>query len=220
MKHPALSYVAPFVTYLIVLGIGTYSSLGLGWTYPLGILAVLAVLVIFSKGALSWRLSQPLQSIVVGLLVFAIWVGPDLVWPGYREYWVFANPVTGVARSSLSEALRTNYAFLFFRTAGSILVIPVIEELFWRAWLMRYLVSSDFQNVGLGTFSGFSFWVTALLFASEHGPYWDVGLVAGIAYSLTMIRTRKLADCILAHSITNACLALYVLDKNQWQYWL
>ena len=60
----------------------------------------------------------------------------------------------------------------------------------------------------------------ALLFASEHGPYWDVGLAAGILYNWWMIRTKSLEDCILSHAVTNACLAAYVLTRHQWQYWL
>jgi CAAX prenyl protease-like protein len=96
----------------------------------------------------------------------------------------------------------------------------VIEELFWRGWLMRYLVSADFQRVRLGTYTSLSFWLTAALFASEHGPYWDVGLLAGILYNWWVVRTGSLGDCILAHAITNLCLASYVLGLGQYQYWL
>jgi hypothetical protein len=35
-----------------------------------------------------------------------------------------------------------------------------------------------------------------------------------------MIRTRSLADCILAHAVTNGCLAVYVISLSRWQYWL
>ena len=60
----------------------------------------------------------------------------------------------------------------------------------------------------------------AILFAIEHGPYWDVGLIAGVAYNCWCMRTRSLADCMLAHAVTNALLAGYVLLFGQWQYWL
>ena len=65
-----------------------------------------------------------------------------------------------------------------------------------------------------------AFWFTAVLFASEHGAFWDVGLAAGILYNWWMIRTRSLADCILAHAVTNGCLAAYVVAGGHWQYWL
>jgi CAAX prenyl protease-like protein len=85
---------------------------------------------------------------------------------------------------------------------------------------MRWLVKEDFLKVPLGAFSATSFWLVAVLFASEHGPYWEVGLAAGIAYNWWIVRTRNLADCILAHAVTNACLSAYVLFAAQWQYWL
>jgi hypothetical protein len=74
--------------------------------------------------------------------------------------------------------------------------------------------------VRLGAYSALSFWATAALFASEHGPYWEVGLLAGIAYGWWMIRTKSLADCILAHGVTNLLLAAYVLLQGRWEYWL
>ena len=60
----------------------------------------------------------------------------------------------------------------------------------------------------------------ALLFAAEHGPYWDVGLAAGIIYNYWMVRTRSLGDLIWAHAITNAALCAYVLYTHKWEFWL
>ena len=71
----------------------------------------------------------------------------------------------------------------------------------------------------LGKYAPAAFWVTALLFASEHGPYWDVGLVTGIIYNLWMVKTKRLGDLVLVHAVTNACLSGYVLLFQQWQYW-
>jgi membrane protease YdiL (CAAX protease family) len=59
-----------------------------------------------------------------------------------------------------------------------------------------------------------------VLFAAEHGPYWDVGLVAGVIFNLWMMRTKSLGDLILAHAVTNACLAAYVIAAGKWEYWL
>jgi len=84
---------------------------------------------------------------------------------------------------------------------------------------MRRVISYEFWNVPLGAYTRKAFWITALLFASEHGSYWDVGLVAGVIYNAWMVRTRSLADCILAHSVTNCALAAYVLATGQWAYW-
>jgi len=74
--------------------------------------------------------------------------------------------------------------------------------------------------VPVGQYRALSFWAVALLFAAEHGPYWEVGLMAGVAYNWWCVRTRNLADCILAHAVTNGLLAGYVLLCDQWQFWL
>ena len=86
---------------------------------------------------------------------------------------------------------------------------------------MRYLIdSAHFETVPLGTYAPLAFWAVAALFASEHGSFWDVGLVTGILYNGWMLRTRNLWDCILAHAVTNGVLAAYVILAGQWQYWL
>ena len=97
---------------------------------------------------------------------------------------------------------------MVLRTVSSALLVPILEELFWRGWLMRWLIDHDFLKVPLGKLSHLphsGWW--RVLFASEHGPYWEVGLAAGIIYNWWIVRTRNLADCILAHAVTNALLA-------------
>jgi CAAX prenyl protease-like protein len=188
--------------------------------YPLRVIAVTAILLFFSRKVISLRIVSPVSSILFGVAVFAVWVGPDLLWPAYRQHWLFHNSLIGQAQSSLPENLRSDLGFLFFRVAGTALLVPVIEELFWRAWLMRYLINPDFEKIRLGAYTALSFWVTAVLFASEHGSYWEVGLLAGLGFNYWMMRTRSLGDCILAHAVTNACLAAYVIGWEKWQYWL
>jgi CAAX prenyl protease-like protein len=85
---------------------------------------------------------------------------------------------------------------------------------------MRYLIRAEFLGVPLGTYSSMAFWVTALLFATEHGPFWEVGLLAGVAYNIWLIRTKSLGDAILAHAVTNVCLAGYVIGLQKWTYWM
>jgi CAAX prenyl protease-like protein len=116
--------------------------------------------------------------------------------------------------------LKGDWMFIAIRAMGSALLVPVLEELFWRGWLMRWLIAKDFARIPLGEYVPSAFWIVAALFASEHGTYWEVGLIAGVLYNWWVVRTRNLADCILAHGVTNAVLSAYVLMADQWQYWL
>jgi uncharacterized protein len=212
---PTLAFITPFLIYAGMIAF----PLSPGVLFPLRCVIVLAVLVFLSRPYVSLRPSRPLASAAVGIFVFVIWVAPDLLFH-YRHHWLFENSITGHAASSLSPALRGNVLFLAVRVLSSVALVPVLEELFWRGWLMRWWIDRNFLAVRLGTYQTTAFWVVAVLFASEHGPYWEVGLLAGIAYNLWLIRTGNLADCILAHAATNGTLAAYVLAAGQWQYWL
>jgi hypothetical protein len=158
-------------------------------------------------------------SMAVGAAVFVLWIAPDLLFPGYRDLPLFSNAIVGRASSSLPPAAIHSIWVLAWRTARAVLIVPIAEELFWRGWLLRWLIKTDFRQVPLGAYAPFAFWATAVFFGSEHGPYWDVGFLTGIAYNLWMVRSKSLADCILMHAVTNGLLSAYVIGWGQWQYW-
>jgi CAAX protease family protein len=187
--------------------------------HPIRLVLVMAAILIFSRPYLDLRPAFPIRSIFIGLAVFLLWIAPDLLFH-YRHFWLFENPLTGTAASSIPVALRTDFPFVAVRTISCVIAVPILEELFWRGWLMRWLVNTNFLKVPFGLYVPMAFWSVAILFASEHGPYWEVGLAAGIVYNWWIIRSQKLADCILAHAVTNACLSVYVLYTGLWRYWL
>lgn len=181
---------------------------------------IAAALAVFSRRVIPWHPSFWIASILLGAAVFVIWIGPDALWPGYRDFWLFHNSITGSAASTLDTSLKSNTLFIVIRVIESAVLIPILEELFWRGWLMRWLIRPEFESVPIGKYTPGSFWIVALLFASEHGAYWEVGLIAGVVYNARAVRSKNLADCILAHGVTNALLAAYVLVFDKWQYWL
>jgi len=181
----------------------------------------MAAILAVSRVPLLGAPSKPVFSILVGIAVFVIWIGPDLIAPGWRHLILFDNPVMGHPAENTPPASKSDPIFLLFRVGLSVIAVPILEELFWRGWLMRWMVDpKNFERVPLGAFAPAAFWLTAILFASEHGSFWDVGLAAGIVYNWWMIRTRNLWDCILAHAVTNGLLAAWVIGAGQWQYWL
>ena len=219
-RYPSLPYIVPFGVFVAWLGIAPYlTSIG-RWEFPFRIALLIAVLWFFSRHAISLKVSNAAGSVALGLAVFAIWIGPDLLIPGYRGHWLFQNAVTGKLHSSISQNLLSDKMVLALRCFRAVALVPIIEELFWRAWFMRWVISPDFQTVKLGDFTSKAMWITALLFASEHGPYWEVGLIAGLLYNWWMVRTKTLGDCILAHAVTNGALSFYVLQTGKWEYWL
>ena len=218
-KGSLLPYVVPFAVFLFFLAIQDRIPLGREIEFPLRLIILSAVLWVFSRDVIALRSTHPLGSTILGVVLFVIWIGPDYLFPGYRENILFQNAIVGRLQNSISEQALANPIVVWSRIIRAVVLVPVIEELFWRAWLMRWLVNPRFETVPLGTYRPQAFWITAILFASEHGPYWDVGLVAGVMFNWWMVRTKSLGDCILAHAVTNACLCGYVMATHKWEYW-
>jgi len=220
MRSPSAPYVVPFGVLLAFLGLHAIKPLPDLTDQILRLACMTAVLLVFARPVLDFRMERWAISVLIGVAVFGVWIAPDLLFPAYRQHWIFQNAIAGAARTSLSASGQAHPGVLALRTIRAVIIVPVIEELFWRAWLMRWLISEDFKKIPLGAFTRFSFWAVAVLFASEHGSYWDVGLIAGIVYNWWMIRTKNLGDLILAHAVTNACLCAYVIQAGKWEYWL
>jgi CAAX prenyl protease-like protein len=217
---PAVPYVVPFAVFMALIG------LSLVWPMPaltdqvLRLAVMAAVLYFVARPALDFHVTQWAGSLGIGVVIFVLWIAPDLLFPAYRHSFLFENSLIGAARSSMPEAARHDIPVLWLRSVRAVIVVPIVEELFWRGWLMRWMIDQDFRRVPLGTYSALSFWTVALLFASEHGAYWDVGLMAGIIFNWWMLRTKSLGDLILAHAVANACLCAYVVAAGKWEYWL
>jgi CAAX protease family protein len=179
-----------------------------------------AVLWFVARPALDFRVLNWAGSAALGIAIFAVWIAPDLLFPGYRHSILFENALAGKAVGSLDRGALADPLVLGLRGLRAVAIVPVAEELFWRGWLMRWLVAAKFDTVPLGTYAPAAFWMVAALFAAEHGPYWDVGLAAGVLFNLWMIRTRSLGDLILAHAVANLALSTYVVAAGKWEYWL
>jgi len=222
-RSPSLPYVGPFVAFLVLLVVSRWLPLPAVATQAGFAAVMLAVLAILARPALSppsaLRLLNWPGSLLVGVVVFVIWIAPDLLFPAYRHHWLFENSFLGNPKGGLSPESQGSAVVLWLRSIRAVAIVPVVEELFWRAWLMRWLISADFLSVPLGVWSAQAFWVVALLFASEHGSYWDVGLAAGVIYNWWMLRTKSLGDLILAHAAANACVSAYVVFAGRWEYW-
>jgi CAAX prenyl protease-like protein len=151
-------------------------------------------------------------SVFVGLVVCVLWVGIHELVP---------YPQLGSRSAFDPTPLQGSpwwVAFLTIRLYGLIIMVPVMEEIFWRSFLLRYLTDPDFRRLPVGTFSASSLGIMVAASALAH-PEWLVAIVASLAYALWLRRTRSLFGAIVAHGTTNAALGGYVLTTGAWQYW-
>ena len=110
------------------------------------------------------------------------------------------------------------WLFIGVRILGATLVVPPLEEVFFRSFLYRFIAKTDFQSVPLGQFILMPFVVTAAIFGFEHRE-WLAGVLCGFAYQGLVIWKKRLGDAITAHALTNCLLGLWVIWKGAWQFW-
>jgi len=154
--------------------------------------------------------SSTLAACGIGLVVFVLWVNMD-----------WTASVAAAPRGfnpTLLPAGATRIVLTLFRICGAVLVVPLMEELFWRSFLIRFLIDRDFAKIRIGAFTWTSFLITTVLFGLEH-TYILAGMMAGAMFNLVLYKTRSLAQCVLAHAITNLALAVYVIATSKWHFW-
>ncbi|MCG3149069.1 MAG: hypothetical protein PCFJNLEI_02527 [Verrucomicrobiae bacterium] len=222
--RPWLPYVLPMAIYMGFLLIQTPGNLL--WIYPLKTVAVAAALWWFRReySELVPRLSW--LAVTVGLVAIAIWIFGDPYYPKIGEL-LFATEMKlsqwlnwppPVADTTPPFDPTGRYWFIVFRIIGAVVVVPLMEELFWRAFLIRWLVSEDFRSVPVGTYTWTSFAFTTVLFGLEHDQ-WLAGLFCGALYNWLLYRTRSVWACVIAHAVSNAALAGWVLARGDWKFW-
>jgi CAAX prenyl protease-like protein len=219
-QSASLPYIAPFAVFMGLIALRSVYSLPDLADQILRVTVVSLVLIFVARPVIDLRAPRWPVSLLIGAAVFLIWIAPDLAFPGYRHHLLFENRILGAPTPGLSVASQTRPAVLALRAVRAVILVPIVEELFWRAWLMRWIIAPDFEKIPLGKYTAMSFWAVALLFASEHGSYWDVGLVTGVIYNAWMVKSKSLGDLILTHAVTNACLSAYVIAAGKWEYWL
>lgn len=186
----------------------------LRWLYPVKILAVVAMLFAYRGHytELAWRtvrLPQLVQAVVLGIVVLLLWVNLDADWMQIGVSAGF-NPTDANGR--------IDWVLVTCRIAGAALVVPLMEELFWRSFLMRWLHRQDFLHVYPARVGLQALAVTVVLFGVEHN-LWLAGVVAGIAYSVIYMRSGNLWSAIIAHATTNGVLGAWVVATANWAYW-
>jgi CAAX prenyl protease-like protein len=145
--------------------------------------------------------------------VFGLWVGLDGFYPKLLK----AGPAW-CPTEHFNDHPGLAWFFIVVRIAGSTLIVPPLEEVFYRSLLYRYLAKADFQSVPLGKFILTPFLVTAVIFGFAHRE-WLAGILCGFAYQGLVCWKRRLGDAMTAHAITNFLLGLWVVYKGAWHFW-
>jgi uncharacterized protein len=152
-----------------------------------------------------------LQAVAVGLVVFALWIQLDAPW-------MSLDTASTAPFAPLLPDGRLDWPLLATRWLGATLLVPVMEELFWRSFLMRWIQQPVFEGLAPQQVGLRAVVLSTFVFVLAH-TLWLAAALAGLAYALLYVRTGSLWAPVLAHTVTNGALGIWVVMTGNWQFW-
>jgi CAAX prenyl protease-like protein len=212
-SRPALARVLPFAVYIgfLVAESALGNQVDARWLYAAQVAAAAALIAYCWPAYHELRRAPPVRArdwalgVALGMALFFVWIRLDFPWAQFGSGRSVAPELTGSAA----------IAGFAVRVLGVVVLVPVMEELFWRSFLMRWLENHDFLAVAPAAVRWRSLALAAVVFGMEH-HLWLAGIVAGLAYGWLYRRTGSLWAVILAHALTNALLEAWVHRTGSW----
>jgi uncharacterized protein len=214
--------VIPFAAFMVLLALRGAApqdgSWGMDprWMYALTVLVVGGLMLFWRReyGELSRQLlplpSELALAAAVGLAVFLLWITLTAPWMQLGE-----PTATFVPLGPDGELL---WPRIVIRWVGASLLVPVMEELFWRSFLMRWIDSPQFESVDPQRVGLRAIVLSTFVFTLAH-TLWLAAVVAGLAYAWLYKRTGRLWVPIVAHAVTNGALGVWVVATGNWAFW-
>ena len=219
--------VAPFVIFVLLTAAqGRFGAASAYWIYlaktlvGLWLIFEIRPLVPEMRWAASW------EAVAVGVGIFAVWVGISGEWTTQNSLWLKLGmahapkmaPPAWNPTVQFGAGSGLAWLFIVTRILGSSLVVPPLEEIFYRSFLYRYVARQNFLAVPLNRFLPGPFLATAAIFGLAHNE-WLAGIICGAAYQWLVLRKNRLGDAMTAHAITNFLLGVWVVWRGAWQFW-
>jgi uncharacterized protein len=219
-----LAYLAPMLVFLLITWLGANSTFNqyVPFPYPVSYFAktvvVAALLVFFWRRYTKIRWNHWWLGVIVGIVGIFQWVGMQLWLQRHFSFFAPSEDVFDPTKAFSSPAAM--YTFIAIRLIGAVLVVPVMEELFWRDFLWRQVLApNDFKLASVGEFGWAPFLGVSIAFAVVHGNWWLTSIVWALMIAGLLVYTKSLGACIIAHAVTNLLLGIYVLVYRDWAFW-
>jgi exosortase E/protease (VPEID-CTERM system) len=198
--NPTAAYLVPFLSGVGVQLVAGLFSIPADFAYSIQLLAVLFALWAYRKSYGRWRFSLSWAVPLIGAGAFACHFA--------LEGLLGLGTASG-STTSLGLGVRpAGAASALIQLARTVIVVPLAEELAFRGYLLRRLVSADFSDVSPGKFGLASLLISSLAFGALQSN-WIAGAVAGMLYAYAQYRRGRIADAFLAHAVTSLLAVAY-----------
>ncbi|WP_395685537.1 exosortase E/protease, VPEID-CTERM system [Caenimonas koreensis] len=199
------------VPQLVLLAMGLFTLLftaTFDWLYPVRAAAAAAALAWYAHRLPLARLDLNPWPPLIGIVVFILWIVMIPAEPAKSQAFaaaLFAAPAWLVG------------LWLIARVVGSVVIVPLAEELAFRGFLLsRLLLAFGDAPAWLRYTAAIA--ISSCAFGLLHGA-WIAAALAGVAYAGALYVRGLITDAVVAHATTNLLIAVYVVAGEQWSYW-
>lgn len=219
-KSPEYARFMPFLVFVVITFVGgMLGGNGMFWAYALKVVVGAWLVLEMRKFVPEMRWTFSWQAVVVGILVFVAWVGLDPFYP--KNNLLFKDTAGSIwdPFSRFGEESIIAWSLIAVRIFGMTIIVPPLEEAFYRSLVYRYIVRYDFTKVALTHFDGVALMLMSALFGFAHFQ-WLPGILCAVAYQWLVLRKGHLGDAMTAHAITNFLLGVYVVWQrgDAWKF--
>ncbi|MFM8880428.1 MAG: CAAX prenyl protease-related protein [Verrucomicrobiota bacterium] len=229
---PEFPRVLPFAVFLVIGSLaGKWFPGSEYWLYALKTVVVAAVVWVLRSRIAEMRWNFSLPALGVGVAVAALWIALDGIIPSLASIYDRVSALwTGQAAvprpvdppwnplAFFSGAPALGWAFVGVRVLGRSLLVPMIEEVFYRSFVYRMVMRPDFLQASLREWNLRAFAVTCLLFGLSHPDQWLAALLCAALYQGLVLRSGRIGDAMLAHGVTNGLISAYAIATGRWQF--
>jgi len=210
-ENPLAPFLVPFLAILAAAMVTRAASGTFEWMYPVRFIAAAGTLLFFRHRyvGVNWKFSWAAP--LVGVLVFILWIGLDRIAGTQAE--------SGMPGELAAWPAAARIGWLSFRILAAVITVPIAEELAFRGFLLRRLISADFESISLQRWSFLAVAGSSVAFGLLHGDRWIAGTIAGLFYAAAQKWRGSIGDAVVAHGVTNALLAVWVLWSGHWSLW-
>jgi CAAX prenyl protease-like protein len=213
-----VAYILPMGVFLVLVWVGGQWKSLYPAAYVTRVLIVAALLAALWRHFTKIRWNRWWLGVIVGVAGIFQWVGMQLWLQNHFEFFRPKGDAFNPFDTFKTPAVL--WGFIAVRLVGAVLVVPVMEELFWRDYLWRQIIApNDFKLAHVGEWDPTSVLVVCIAFATVHGNWWLTAIVWGAMIAALLLYTKSLGACIVAHATTNLLLGLWVLKTHQWSFW-
>jgi uncharacterized protein len=201
------------------------------WLYPVQALVTIGFVVHYRcYYDFRWSWKGGLAGVLFGSVGIGIWLLPTAL---YDHLGLTQDPTgwmgfLGVkARNEgfdpgIFQSPAAWWASVILRFFRATVVAAVVEEVFWRGFLMRFVMDweGDWWKQPFGRPAWRSFCLVTALFVAEHSAAdRPAALIYGAMTYLLCVKSKSLGACIVMHATANFLMCLFIMAYGKFGLW-